>query len=216
MTRNIISVVNQKGGTGKTTIATNLACQYAREGKKTLLIDADKQNSSIDWKSFRPDTVPYLQVVKIPKAHIHKEIEGFSHDVIIIDAGASDTVTFRSAIYAADYCIFPLKPSQADILSTERALEIYSELATTKNIKAGLLLNQVWTNKKIKITGEVENLLLELKEDYDLKIFKTKIYNRLAYQDAFSEGLAVNEMTGDKFKKASDEVSNLFVEVKQW
>ena len=54
----IIAVVSQKGGTGKTTVATNLAACYAAQGCEVMLVDADPQHSTLDWKADRPPTLP--------------------------------------------------------------------------------------------------------------------------------------------------------------
>ena len=60
----IISVVNQKGGTGKTTVATNLAACFAGDGREVLVIDADPQQSSLDWRADRPEDQPPVCVFR--------------------------------------------------------------------------------------------------------------------------------------------------------
>src|SRR5712692_11487756 len=85
----IISVVNQKGGTGKTTVATNLAACFAGDGSEVLVIDADPQQSSLDWRADRPEDQPPVQAVGLPARNLHQEIEPFrrKYDVILIDGG---------------------------------------------------------------------------------------------------------------------------------
>ena len=58
----IIAVMSQKGGTGKTTVATNLAACYATQGREVMLVDADPQHSALDWKADRPSTLPQVHV----------------------------------------------------------------------------------------------------------------------------------------------------------
>ena len=70
----IVTVSNQKGGVGKTTVAVNLASCFARDGKDVLLVDADEQGSALDWKSERPQDVPPVQTVGLPVDNLHKEI----------------------------------------------------------------------------------------------------------------------------------------------
>src|SRR5438093_9053329 len=83
----IISVVNQKGGTGKTTVATNLAACFAGTGREVLVIDADPQRSALDWRADRPADQPQVQAVGLPARNLHQEIEPFrrKYDVILID-----------------------------------------------------------------------------------------------------------------------------------
>jgi len=83
----IISVVNQKGGTGKTTVATNLAACFAGEGREVLVIDADPQQSSLDWRADRPEDQSPVQAVGLPARNLHQEIAPFrrKYDVILID-----------------------------------------------------------------------------------------------------------------------------------
>jgi chromosome partitioning protein len=93
----VIAVCNQKGGTGKSTIAVHLAVCFATAGQRTLLIDADPQQSALSWKADRPTDLPQIQVVGLPAPNLHKEIEAFKADyeVIVIDGGGRITATAR-------------------------------------------------------------------------------------------------------------------------
>ena len=131
----VISVVNTKGGSGKTTVATNLAAIAASEGHKVLLIDADgRQASSVAFREFREVTNDKIReknkdkdeknqqplladftVQSLPSDLIFKQVKSYENafDLIIIDAGAGDSNIVRSAIAAAYYgiLIIPCPPS---------------------------------------------------------------------------------------------------------
>lgn len=66
----IIAVVSQKGGTGKTTVATNLAACYAAQGREVMLVDADPQHSALDWKADRPSTLPQVHALHLPEKNL--------------------------------------------------------------------------------------------------------------------------------------------------
>src|SRR5262245_10402012 len=70
----IIAVVNQKGGTGKTTVATNLATLFATQGPEVLLVDADPQQSALEWQHDRPADPPQVSVIGLPAPNLHREI----------------------------------------------------------------------------------------------------------------------------------------------
>ena len=71
----VIATLNSKGGVGKTTLATNLAACFAADGKDVLLIDSDSQASALEWKTKRPSTAVALQIVGLPVAILHQEIQ---------------------------------------------------------------------------------------------------------------------------------------------
>ena len=86
----VISILNTKGGVGKTTIATNLAVMFAREQKKVLLVDSDHQGSSSDFRATRVNnqTVAQFTATQIQSPTLHEDIPNFNFDYIIIDVGA--------------------------------------------------------------------------------------------------------------------------------
>ena len=69
----ILSVINQKGGVGKTTLAVHIAFAFTEKDKRVLLVDADPQGSALDWSASRADTTS-LPVIGLPKAILHKEL----------------------------------------------------------------------------------------------------------------------------------------------
>ena len=66
----VIAVCNQKGGSGKTTMAINLAGAFAAEDKRVLLLDLDPQSSALDWGSINPDTMPQVEVAEIDRPQL--------------------------------------------------------------------------------------------------------------------------------------------------
>ena len=118
----IISVQNQKGGVGKTTIAIHIshALKLQKKTNRILLIDADPQGSARDWSAARQSESPF-SVIAIDRPVLHREIPAIveNYDHIIIDGPPRASELARSAISAADLVLIPVQPSPYDVWAAQ-------------------------------------------------------------------------------------------------
>ncbi|AAC07976.1 AAA family ATPase [Aquifex aeolicus] len=204
----VIVVGNQKGGVGKSTVACNLAVGYSLRGKSVLLIDADIQESSLNFRALREKDD--IKAIGITKPTIHKDIKGFENfDVVVIDVGGRDSAVFRSAILAASNgaLIIPVLPSVYDVWATEDTLKVLQEARTFADIPAYILFNQVI---KSNIVKEAEETLRELAQQYSVGVLNSRLHSRVVYRNSVKEGKGVLEMND---KKAIEELESLINEI---
>lgn len=210
----IVTVGNTKGGVGKSTVACNLAVAAVLDGKRTLLVDADEQQSSLDFRSIRK--ADNIKAVSVTTPTIHKDLVDFSgsYDLVIIDVGGKDSKTFRSAIVAAgDGGLFlvPCLPSTYDIWSTSQAMKLLQEVRSfcPGDVQARLLLNQMQAHTVM--AREADEALLSMAEENDCPVLTTKMHLRAAYKTAIMTGKGVMEYSPKS--KAAAEVQELYKEI---
>jgi chromosome partitioning protein len=202
----ILTIGATKGGVGKSTIATNISVLAAQDGKSVLLVDADIQASSMAFRSIRKQDD--IQAIQITTPTLHKDLNQFKQDWIIIDAGGRDSGAFRSAIMASDILIIPCLPSSVDFWAADDVIEILKEARIYKTIEAYFILNQVIP--KTKLANEIVEAMNVFSEHANL--LKSNLCSRIAYKNAFSEGKGVVELSD---KKAAEEMKQLYNEVKK-
>lgn len=210
----VVLVANEKGGTGKTTVATNIAIMRAQQGRDVLLVDADPQGSSSEFIRVREDeqVKPSITCVAITGRGVSSEVRKLipRYQDIIIDAGGRDSAGLRSALIVADALIVPFLAGQYDVWGVENMDTIVGEaLGLNPDMKPLLVLNKQDTNPRISLATEAEALAKEMQ---NLQILNTKLCYRVAYRRSAAEGRAVNEL--DKLDpKAVSELDALYKEV---
>jgi chromosome partitioning protein len=117
----VLAIVNPKGGVGKSTIATNLAGYFARQGHPVMLGDIDQQQSSRSWLSLRPGSLPAIQPWEI-EGRRARPPKGVTHVVLDTPAGMDDS-QWEQVLACADKVIVPLQASMFDILATQGFLQ---------------------------------------------------------------------------------------------
>jgi chromosome partitioning protein len=190
----LIVVGGIKGGSGKTTIATNLAVMRAQECK-VLLVDADEQKSAWDWAQQREAADISLlrgtfSTVCMSGKAIHSSLLRLKpdYDEIIIDTGGRDTTSQRSALCIADKLILPFKPSSIDIWTMVPIKAILDECVNT-HLKVYAVISQADASGK-----DNQEAIDILKEFQNIQVLDCTIGNRKAFRNAAAEGLGVKEL----------------------
>ena len=207
----IISFLNQKGGVGKTTLSINVATALALKKWKILLIDADPQNSSLDWATIRKKDGLFT-VVSITKPIIHKEVKKLikDYDHIIIDGPPRIYDVAKSAIVSSDLVIMPVQPSPYDVWAASEVVNLIKEVSEPlegiKDIKCSFLIN-----RKIVNTAVGRDVTQAL-EHYGMDVLENHICQRVAYVETAATGSTVIEGLG-KDALASKEIYKLTEEI---
>jgi chromosome partitioning protein len=207
----IIAVVNQKGGTGKSTVATNLATLFAHQGTEVLLVDADPQGSALEWQRDRPDHLPHVSVIGLPAPNLHREIPQLQpkYPVILIDGGGRVTATARATVAVADFLLVPTLASLPDARSTQHFFqEVVEEVAAIKGLVSGaILFTMVKTGTVFTVSGQGQIKAL------GYPVLETTLSHRIPYQEAFAQGLSVGEY--DPRSQTAEELQALVWELQE-
>ncbi len=197
----IICVANRKGGVGKTTLATNLAALNNKG--KSILIDADEQQSAAKWAQQRND----IECIAIHSDLLTKleEIDS-KYDYILIDVAGRDSTIFREALLVSNTVIVPTQPSLLDLDVLEYMQE---KIATARKINSDLAA-YVLINRASPRSNELADAIDFIKEFDELKLLKTVLFERKQFRDAILESKSVTEMNASK---AKDELNQLIIEL---
>lgn len=202
----IINLSHQKGGVGKSTLATNLAVEL-----KAVIIDLDSQKSSVIWAKQRAAegygevTVEWVKDI----GKLTETLKKHEGKTIIIDSGGYDSELMRVAIAAADIVITPVAPSPIEVVGLQNYQRILREISKEQIYKTNVIIN----NADGRSQGGIEEVrrYVEQQPTY-LSLMNTVICTRIDYKKAYGVGAAVTEYnpTG----KAAAEIIELCNEIK--
>lgn len=203
----IIVVGGIKGGVGKSTLASNLAVLAARDGRDVLLIDGDSQETTMTWAAARGDrensSTDRITTVALVGKGVRDELRRLKpkYDTIIMDAGARDTVTQRSALTIADAVLLPFAPRGPDLWTIDAAVEMVGEVrAVNEGLRAVALVNRA--DPIGNDNAEAEAAFAEHAEM--LEVAPGRVGNRKAIAQAHLIGLAASEMPRPDPKAAAE------------
>ena len=208
MTGRIITVAQQKGGSGKTTLVVSLATAFLAQGKSVGLLDTDPQGSLGKWFMKRIETQgedPALMFSTATAWGIAYELRSLSNkvDVVIVDTPPKADSDLRPALRAADLVLVPLSSSHVDIWATQDVLD----LADRAGKRAFIVMNR--SRSGTRLGAEV----LEAVKELDADVMASSLGNRILFAEALGNGLGVVE--AKKTSAAAREVLSLIDEVTQ-
>jgi chromosome partitioning protein len=195
----IILIGSQKGGPGKTTIAVNLAVEFARQGKDVCLVDADPQRSTARWHSDREEQGHEPAIACVEKlGSVHQTLQDLAtrYDVVVVDVAGKDSKEMRTGMTAADKFLVVVRPSQLDLDTLPHMSEVIEQaLDLNPDLDVRGLITQAPSNPAITERTDAGEYLADYPR---IQPLETVIHERKAYRDVIGEGLGVVEWNNPK------------------
>ncbi|MDW4498817.1 ParA family partition ATPase [Sulfitobacter sp. D35] len=206
MAGHIITVAQQKGGSGKTTVAANLATAFLQVGHSVAIVDTDPQGSLGKWFMKRLDQLGEDDGLRFSTASawgISYELRSLTKtaDIVIVDTPPKADSDLRPALREADTILVPVSASHVDLWATQEVLD----LAAREYKRAAIVMNR--TRSGTRLNAEVADAAAQI----DATQFATSLGNRVAYAEALGKGLGVIELR--RGSPAANEVRALANEV---
>lgn len=195
-----------KGGTGKSTVAVNLAALRAGQGRDVLLVDTDRQGSAGLWAASRnaAGVSPTITCVAAYGDRVADEIGRLASkfDDIVIDAGGFDSVELRSAMMIADAMLVPARPGVFDFFAVASLDRMVGDAkAFNAVLDARLLLNCMPTHKH---ASDAETMRESVSGLHNIVVMGPMIRSRRAFYDAAADGRGVSEMVRPDVKAVAE------------
>ena len=203
----VITIAQQKGGAGKTTLAAHLALAWAGQGRRVALVDIDPQGSLGAWHAVREKMLGAgrtgLDFAAITGWRTAAEVErrARDHDIVLIDSPPHAETEARLAVRAASLILVPVQPSPMDVWATQPTLD----LAKAEKVPVLLILNRVPPRANL-----TETMLAALAE-LGAGVAEARIGNRVALANSMVEGRGITET--EPGSRAGQEVAALAAEI---
>jgi len=183
-----VMVLNTKGGCGKSTLATNIAVFFAREGQQVCIADYDPQQSSLDWLAQRPADLPVIKGVRAFEEGVRNVPR--STDILVIDAPARVHGTeLNELVRRAETIVVPVLPSSIDMKASQHFMTELLEIGKVSRRQARLALVANRVREHTLIYEELDQYLSKLKVPYLGCLREAQNYVR-----AYARGMGVLEL----------------------
>ncbi|QIB32411.1 ParA family partition ATPase [Ancylobacter pratisalsi] len=208
MSGRIITIAQQKGGSGKTTVAAHLAVALARGGGRVVLVDCDPQGSLGEWFEAREQTLGEdrtglaFRTASGWGARREARALGRDYDFVVIDTPPKSDVESRPAIEAASLVAVPVQPTPIDLWATQPTLEMVAK----EGIASLIVINRALS--RVGLTQEITEAIRALGHP----AAATRLGNRVAFAASMGDGLTVMETSPGS--KGADEVEALALEIR--
>lgn len=207
----ILLIGGEKGGTGKTTLATNLAAMRAEVYGDLLIVDTDKQASASHWVSVREENNADTRIgcVQVFGRAVTSQVQDLAdrYEDIIIDAGGRDSAELRAAMVVADTLVIPIQASQFDVWTLERMDDLIDQaVSINTNLKTKVVINRASPHPKVHEADEASAILADFEH---LEPSGVVIRDRIAFRRAASNGEGIFEMA-ELDEKAYAETQSLY------
>ena len=206
----VIAVAGDKGGSGKSVVAINLAAEFQRRGKNVLLVDADAQGSSQTWadvaveRGHSPPTVVSMGAGLAEPNQLPALARRF--DLTVIDCPGSRNAAQRSALMVADLVLLPCTPSAMDVWSLAASIELVNKArALRPQLRAAILINRKVA--RTRIGDSLRDMLVEC----GIPLLKTELGLRTAFAESPATGLGVTQSFAKS--RAAEEIVALADEI---
>lgn len=203
----ILTTINEKGGTGKSTIATNLATALHRQGKRVVLIDADPQGTATDWRAASPVGADLPAVVPVARPQeLDAALRDLVADFVVIDTPARAAQLSAAVVRVADVALIVLQPSGPDVWASAATVKlIQARIDAGGQIDAAFLVNRAATGTRLS------KLIQEgTWNGYGFDQLTGTVGNRIAFAQALTDGVSVFDL-GDT--TAQNEITNIIQEL---
>jgi len=204
----VLSVMNPKGGVGKTTTALHLARFLQLAGRKVCLVDSDPQASSSDFAASQ-ELTPLLPCLSIRAESLATTLTGLSYDVAVIDGAAKlEPALVVAILKLSDIVIVPVKPSLVDLRASRDMAELIAARRDAVGKPRGFFLVCMQ-----RAGTDLASDIGEALTDYGLPLLSSRLSERVAFPEAYAANLTVFEYNPDS--KAAREAKELGTEIEQ-
>jgi chromosome partitioning protein len=206
----IYTVGGIKGGSGKTTVATNLAILLAADKRDVLLVDADDQETASDFTVLRNNKTEGhagYTAIQLTGDAVRTEVRRLAskYDDIVIDTGGRDTTSQRAAMTVSDLYLVPFVPRSFDVWTLERVSRLIDEMRPANP----LLRAYAFLNRADPAGNDNDGAAEYLKDAKNIAFIDKPLGSRKAFSNAAAEGVAVSELKR-KDAKAEAEIRGLY------